>query len=414
MFYKNNNNKKNNFVDMTFEDYNQVVLEKDKIIENISNELDATKEKLNILEFKFKNLFDKYHFSGYQELCNFLYNYYIFQEKYFFKNFEELEMFVDIHKKKRENVEINVDNVNISNEDNTQNDLYECKNECCCDYVNTPNTYCSDCAPYVKICKSCGEEYSDKYSDCKNCFECRVSDDEEDDESEEEQVNFYNNLDILNNEEEDEKIISEEKENKKDSFINDKYNNMKETINGDIKENYKKEPDENISKNKESKNLLNKIKNNYYEFYSGFLPKISNVDIQENYNVINNSIINKKKINTEIIIQYSNVYEKFINSNNKINNKIFSEYIEYNKDNYNIKYYEINKFYGKVKKCYDFILFFKNKGFNENIIMDVLYKSDISYTKLYKIKKLDYQELKSFFLDILNSKKEPEDENNFN
>ena len=81
MFYKNNNNKKNNFVDMTFEDYNQVVLEKDKIIENISNELDATKEKLNIIEFNFKNLFDKYHFNGYPELCKFLYNYYIFQEK---------------------------------------------------------------------------------------------------------------------------------------------------------------------------------------------------------------------------------------------------------------------------------------------------------------------------------------------
>lgn len=42
MFYR----KKEHFVDVTIYDYNLVLLEKDKIIEEISNELDIFKENI--------------------------------------------------------------------------------------------------------------------------------------------------------------------------------------------------------------------------------------------------------------------------------------------------------------------------------------------------------------------------------
>lgn len=38
--------------------------------------------------------------------------------------------------------------------------------------VKIENTYCEDCAPYVKICKECKSEFSDN-SNYKKCFECR-------------------------------------------------------------------------------------------------------------------------------------------------------------------------------------------------------------------------------------------------
>jgi len=52
---------------------------------------------------------------------------------------------------------------------------YPCKNNCCCDFVNIENTYCEDCAPYVKMCKECNDEFSDN-SNFKKCFECRDED----------------------------------------------------------------------------------------------------------------------------------------------------------------------------------------------------------------------------------------------
>lgn len=50
---------------------------------------------------------------------------------------------------------------------------YSCKNECCSDYVNTPDTYCEDCAQYVKYCIDCDEDFSDEFTNCKKCFDCR-------------------------------------------------------------------------------------------------------------------------------------------------------------------------------------------------------------------------------------------------
>lgn len=50
---------------------------------------------------------------------------------------------------------------------------YSCKNECCCENVNTENTYCEDCYLYVKDCIDCDEDFSDKFTNCKKCFDCR-------------------------------------------------------------------------------------------------------------------------------------------------------------------------------------------------------------------------------------------------
>lgn len=265
-------------------------------------------------------------------------------------------------------------------EDNKE---FPCKNECCIDFVNTENIYCDECILYVKLCKDCNTEYSDAYSNSKKCFDCRNEMEEEDNE----RVNFKDD------------------EANTDSSISD-YENDNESNEKMVKQAIDKENKNKTNIiNKESSKLLNRIKNIYYNFNHGFLPKINNLDIYENYKIINNGIINMKKIHIETIIQYSNIYEKFINSNSKINNRIFSEYIEYNKDIYNIKYYEINNFYGKVKKCYDFINYFISKDFNEDTIIDNLYKLDLTYTKLYKIKKTDYQDLKNFFFNVLSENK---------
>lgn len=276
-------------------------------------------------------------------------------------------------------IKSSITDTHIPEEDNKE---YPCKNECCVDFVNTENTYCDDCILYVKLCKYCNTEYSDAYSNSKKCFDCRTE-----------------------MEEDNESVSFKDDDSNTDSSISD-YENDNESDEKMVNQDINKENKNKINIiNKESSKLLNRIKNNYYNFNDEILPKINNLDIYENYKIINNGIIDMKKIHIEAIIQYSNIYEKFINSNSKINNRIFSEYIEYNKNIYNIKYYEINNFYGKVKKCYDFINYFISKDYNKDTIIDNLYKLDLTYTKLYKIKKTDYQDLKNFFFNVLSENK---------
>lgn len=255
----------------------------------------------------------------------------------------------------------------------TQNIIYNCKTIDCVNKVEIDNTYCKFCTDYLNNI------------DNEDDYEGYISSDNDD----------KNNT----NESEKEDITSKDKSS---NIVNPK-----------------KEPDENILNNeeyvddqssrkinKESNNLLNRIKNNYINFSNEFLPDTTNMNIYENYKTINNNIITKKRINIENIIQYYNIYEKFIKLNNNVNSNSFYKFIEYNKDNY----YKINKIYEKIKKCYNFISFFKNKEITEDIIIDIIYKSNLSYTKLYKIKKKDYEDLKLFFLDIfnINKKKEPD------
>lgn len=70
---------------------------------------------------------------------------------------------------------------NEGNNNKNQNDAldYPCKNESCNDYVIAENTFCEDCSPYVRVCIECEEEFSDEFTNCKKCLDCRSESDEE-------------------------------------------------------------------------------------------------------------------------------------------------------------------------------------------------------------------------------------------
>lgn len=273
--------------------------------------------------------------------------------------------------------------IQINDLSKTQNIIYKCKTIDCVNKVEIDNTHCKLCTDYLNNI------------DNEDDYEGYVSSDNDD------RNNIPKNIPAFKPFEE-EKLHEKNNANESENIVNSK-----------------KEPDENMKNNeeyiddqssrkinKESNNLLNRIKNNYINFSNNLLPDTTNMNIYENYKTINNNIITKKRINIENIIQYYNIYEKFIKLNNNVNSNSFYNFVEYNKDNY----YKINKIYEKIKKCYNFISFFKNKEITEDIIIDIIYKSNLSYTKLYKIKKKDYEDLKLFFLDIfnINKKKEPE------
>jgi hypothetical protein len=63
----------------------------------------------------------------------------------------------------------------LLNEDNLEKEKidYPCKNESCNEYVNIENTFCEDCSPYIRDCIDCYEEFSDEFTNCKKCLDCR-------------------------------------------------------------------------------------------------------------------------------------------------------------------------------------------------------------------------------------------------
>lgn len=152
--------------------------------------------------------------------------------------------------------------------------------------------------------------------------------------------------------------------------------------------------------NKESKNILNKVIKDYYRFHNRLLPVINNI-VGINFKNINNNILKEHKINVENILQYYEIYKAFILSCKDVNSKNFYDFIEYNKNNYCSNYYSKKQFYDKCKRCYDFILFFDAQGIIKDHIIEILYKSNISYTKLFKIRGNDYDKLKDFFIEKL-------------
>lgn len=154
-------------------------------------------------------------------------------------------------------------------------------------------------------------------------------------------------------------------------------------------------------KNMESHRILKIVKKNYYEFCDKLLPKTSNI---ENFGDFNKNIKIKYMINVKNIIVFYKIYKNYLD--NHIfqscideSENTFNEYIKYNNFEYSKKYF--SNFFSKVKKCYYFIKFLIDKGVQENKIIKLLYKTNISYTKLFKIKNEDYEELKLFFIEKL-------------
>lgn len=152
--------------------------------------------------------------------------------------------------------------------------------------------------------------------------------------------------------------------------------------------------------NIESYRILKNIKKNYYEYHDKLLPKRQNIKNFENINI---NIKSKHTLNVNIIIEFYKAYDSYLKHilqyEKKESENTFNEYIKYNKFEYSKKYF--SNFFSKVKKCYYFIKFLIDKGVQENKIIKLLYKTNVSYTKLFKIKNEDYEDLKLFFIEKL-------------
>lgn len=156
--------------------------------------------------------------------------------------------------------------------------------------------------------------------------------------------------------------------------------------------------------------ILKKCKSNYYKFYNKLLPSdlFNNKDEKELGTIfkrINENIISKEKSNVNIIICFYELFNKFIIFyDNHINKDIFGKYIKHDNNNYCLNIYNLENFYEKIKRCYEFIKYFKDNLFDDKLIIEVLYKTGISYSKLFKIRKNDYLELKEFFYNKMKVK----------
>lgn len=186
-----------------------------------------------------------------------------------------------------------------------------------------------------------------------------------------------------------------------ESFINDKDKYIpneslpvleNENINNDNNE--KKLPQR--QKNKESVVMLSKVINNHYTYYDKYLPDRQNI---ENFKIINKNLKTKYKFGIIDIIEYYNLYKKYLDNNKeeKECSNTFYEFIEYNKAEFCVRYF--CHFYEKVKKCYNFIDYFLKNNISENKIIKLMYKSNLTYNILYKIKGEEYEKLKLFFYE---------------
>lgn len=281
MFYRNNN-KSNSLVDMTIEDYNLVITEKDIIIENISSELDDLKEKHNKIKTGLKLFLNKYNFNEFNEISNFLDKYFDFLKKFNFNNFDDIVLFVNKFKE-RENVNIPINN--------TKKEEYECKNECCCDYVYIPNTYCEDCQKEIKQCKKCKKEFWNDEIDVNKCENCIL----------------YENDGYYSDEEDNDSVDFKDSEADTDSSISD-YKNNNESDEGDNES--KEEINSDDEKNK--LDIVNNLKNDVVD------EKLPRKDKKINVNDIFIEIKENKdgniniNYNNEIFNNIKNISEKRI------------------------------------------------------------------------------------------------------
>lgn len=96
---------------------------------------------------------------------------------------------------------------------------------------------------------------------------------------------------------------------------------------------------------------------------------------------------------------YFRIYKTYLLKYETPDKETFKKFIEYSKTYYNNINYSIDRFYEKVKKCYEFIIYFLNNGKTLIWIKNTVFRGGLTYTKLYKIKNDDYLNLLKFFID---------------
>lgn len=152
---------------------------------------------------------------------------------------------------------------------------------------------------------------------------------------------------------------------------------------------------------------LKRIKKNYYSYYNSLYPEDNknNINVNTIYKNVNKYNNDKKLININVIYEWYKLYNFYIKETIEINKNItFDEYVNYNKNRF--KYIEkIYRFKNKVYKCYLFVVEIQKhiSNFLENDdLIDILKKCNLSYSKIYKLKHVDMKNLIDFIIDKYN------------
>jgi hypothetical protein len=273
--------------------------------------------------------------------------------KYNSEKIQEMEKELEQIKKNKENISESIE---------SHNEEYSCKNECCCDYVYSPDTYCSDCVLYVKKCKECDDEYSDKDTNCKKCFDCRNEDNNEESEDEEDEVNSNSS-------------ISDTNDISKNNIIEDK----------PIEEKVDRNVNIDANKYKIEKEIINNNKIN--DIFSS-LKNIKNVNINKTDNKIINNI---NDIGANRLDKYKlmiNLYEKLY-SEGITESKDFTKYIKNNKVKeytYLINDSKSRRLFNKCKKLYEIKDFIDINIIVSLRILDKIFSLDNVYFEILKEK----------------------------
>jgi hypothetical protein len=215
--------------------------------------------------------------------------------------------------------------------------------------------------------------------------------------------------------EEKDKII-EKLSNKLDEYT-EKHNDLKNSLDKFLNKNnfnnldevdlfidkYKHEEKENtmkVYKIDKTDNTFDNLLNKYYNYELTFIPKcIKNTNINKNIKGINKSI-NKKDIeNANIVYNMFCIYYKYLNNNEKKLN--FEEFLEYNKKNYKFIELSTTRIKDKYKRCYDIFPEIINSD-NKDIVIIILSRFKLSYSKIYKLKDKHRNKLKMFINYELN------------
>lgn len=164
--------------------------------------------------------------------------------------------------------------------------------------------------------------------------------------------------------------------------------------------------DDNIEKkvkicDSSSKTIIETINNDYYIYDYIKYHDDKNTNIDKIYKNVNKYNDDKRIINIKVILEWFKLYDFYFEEKNKNDNLSFEDFINYNKKKF--KYIEKTyNFKYKVYRCYKFILKIKSKipnYENNDILIEVLTRCNLTYGKLYKLKKEDINILVNFIFE---------------
>lgn len=165
-----------------------------------------------------------------------------------------------------------------------------------------------------------------------------------------------------------------------------------------------------------SKNVLDNIKDNYYMFEYKKYPEDKNININRIYTNVNTYNENKFLLNIKIILEWFDLYNCFLEEKKINESLLFEDFVNYNKKQF--KYIEKTyNFKYKVYRCYTFVSEISSiiHDYKKNdILHKILIRCNITYGKLYKLKKKDIKNLTFFIIEKYKLEKELHEIKNIN